>query len=120
MRTAYAQQGASARWKVIWRARDDNADGIVSTPDAGILIAQNDKSDVVKLTPDGHASVVYRDTDTGGSLSESKLGQLFIVERGLHASIGKLSPMHKVLANRYNGGPFDCVGGRPERSQRSG
>jgi gluconolactonase len=65
----------------------------------------------VNLTPRGHASVVYQDTDTGGALSMNKQGQLFINERGLNASIWELSPQHRVLANRYGGDSFDCIGG---------
>jgi sugar lactone lactonase YvrE len=93
------------RWKVIWRTKGNNADGIIATPDGGILIAQNNNSDVVKLTADGHASVVYQDTNTGGALGMNKQGQLFIMERGLNASLWE----HKVIANRYpNGDSLDC------------
>lgn len=102
---------AGARWKVLWTVPGDDADGIIATPDGGILIARNNDSDVVKLMPDGHHTVVYQDTDTGGALSENKMGQLFIVERGLRASIWELAPQHKVLADRYMDGPLDCIGG---------
>jgi gluconolactonase len=94
-----------AHWKVLWRVPGDDADGIIPTPDGGILIARNNDSDVVKLMPNGHHTVVYQDTDTGGALSQNKQGQLFVVERGLRASIWELAPEHKVLANRYMGGP---------------
>lgn len=102
---------AGARWKVLWSVPGDDADGIIATPDGGILIARNNDSDVVKLMPNGRHTVVYQDTDTGGALSENKMGQLFIVERGLRASIWELAPQHKVLADRYMGGPLDCIGG---------
>ncbi|MGH8255194.1 MAG: SMP-30/gluconolactonase/LRE family protein [Steroidobacteraceae bacterium] len=102
---------AGARWKVLWRVPGDDADGIIATPDGGILIARNNDSDVVKLMPNGRHTVVYQDTDTGGALSQNKQGQLFVAERGLRASIWELAPMHKVLADRYMGGPLDCIGG---------
>ncbi|HTT03653.1 MAG TPA: SMP-30/gluconolactonase/LRE family protein [Steroidobacteraceae bacterium] len=102
---------AGARWKTLWSVPGDDADGIIATPDGGILIARNNDSDVVKLMPNGKHSVVYQDTDTGGALSQNKMGQLFVDERGLRASIWELSPEHKVLANRYMGGPLDCIGG---------
>jgi gluconolactonase len=102
---------AGARWKVLWSVPGDDADGIIATPDGGILMARNNDSDVVKLMPNGKHSVVYQDTDTGGALSQNKMGQLFIDERGLRASIWELAPEHKVLANRYMGGPLDCIGG---------
>ena len=59
----------------------DNGDGIVGSPDGGLLIAQNDSSDVLKLDEQGNPSVVYKDTNTGGSLSMNSRGALFIVER---------------------------------------
>jgi gluconolactonase len=102
---------AGVRWKVLWTVPGDDADGIVATPDGGILIARNNDSDVIKLMPNGHHTVVYQDTDTGGALSENKMGQLFVDERGLRASIWELAPEHKVLANRYMDGPLDCIGG---------
>jgi gluconolactonase len=102
---------AGARWKVLWSVPGDDADGIVATPDGGILMARNNDSDVIKLMPNGKHTVVYQDTDTGGALSENKMGQLFVAERGLRASIWELAPEHKVLANRYMGGPLDCIGG---------
>jgi gluconolactonase len=98
-------------WKIIWHAPGNNADGIIGLPNGDILIAQNNNSDVIELSPSGRAKVVYQDTDTGGALSMNKQGQLFIAERGLRASIWQLAPQHKVLANRYDGGPFDCIGG---------
>src|SRR5579871_1562488 len=102
---------AGVRWKVLWSVPGDDADGIIPTADGGILIARNNDSDVVKLMPNGRHTVVYQDTDTGGALSQNKMGQLFIAERGLRASIWELAPEHKVLANRYMGGPLDCIGG---------
>jgi gluconolactonase len=102
---------AGARWKMLWSVRGDDADGIIATPDGGILMARNNDSDVVKLMPNGKHMVVYQDTDTGGALSQNKMGQLFVAERGLRASIWELAPEHKVLANRYMGGPLDCIGG---------
>ena len=76
-----------------------------------MLIAQNDNSEVVRLTPDGKTSVVYSNTHTGGSLSFNTKGDLFIVERGLHTAITQLAPRHAVLANSYNGDPLDCATG---------
>jgi gluconolactonase len=102
---------AGVRWKVLWTVPGDDADGIIATPDGGILIARNNDSDVVKLMPNGQHTVVYQDTDTGGALSENTMGQLFVVERGLRASIWELAPQHRVLADRYMDGPLDCIGG---------
>jgi gluconolactonase len=102
---------AGQQWKFLWQEAGNNGDGIVGTKDGGLLIAQNDKSDVVKLDKDGKPSVAYTDTNTGGSLSMNAKGELFIVERGLHPAIWELSPKHKLLADKYEGDSWDCIGG---------
>lgn len=102
---------AGQHWKFLWQEAGNNGDGIVGTFDGGLLIAQNDNSEVVKLDRDGNASVVFKDTHTGGSLSMSSKGALFIVERGLHPAIWELSPDHKLLADKLNGETWDCIGG---------
>jgi len=101
---------ADQRWKLIWVHNGNNADGIIGQPDGGILAAQNDSSDVVKISPDGRTSVVYRDTETGGELSQSKAGELFIVERSLIPSVWELSPERKLFADSYDGQPLECQG----------
>jgi gluconolactonase len=95
----------------VWQVDGNNADGIVATSDAGILIAQNDKSDVVKLDKNGKTSVAYTGTNTGGSLAVNSKGVLFIVNRGYKESIEQLSPQRKTLANQFNDDPLDCIGG---------
>jgi sugar lactone lactonase YvrE len=89
----------------------NNADGIIATNDGGLLIAQNDKSDVVKLDKNGKTSVAYMGTNTGGSLAMNSKGTLFIANRGLNPSIDELAPQRRMLANKYNGDPLDCIGG---------
>jgi gluconolactonase len=101
---------AGQKWKSVWQQMGDNGDGIVGPPDGGLLIAQNDSSDVLKLDNQGKASIAYTDTNTGGSLSMSSKGALFIVDRGFHPSISELAPNRKVLADHYQGDPLDCSG----------
>lgn len=101
---------AGAKWKTIWTESGNNADGIVGLPDGSLLVAQQDNSDIVKLDPHGQASVLYRDTNTGGAISINKKGQMFIVERGLNESIWQLAPQRKMLADKYQGEPIDCLG----------
>lgn len=101
---------AGQRWKSVWQQMGDNGDGIVGSPDGGLLIAQNDSSDVLKLDLQGASSIVYRNTNTGGSLSMNAKGALFVVERGLHSSISELAPVRKTLADHYRGDPLDCTG----------
>lgn len=101
---------AGARWKLIWVHNGNNLDGIVGQPDGSILAAQNDLSDVVKITPDGRTTVEYVDTNTGGALSQNKQGALFIVERALIPSVWELAPERKMIADSYEGQPFECFG----------
>jgi len=102
---------AGQQWKDIWQVDGNNADGIIATKDNGLLIAQNDKSDVVKLESNGKTSVVYSDTNTGGSLAMNSKGALFVANRGLNASVDQLAPKRKLLANKMNGDSLDCIGG---------
>jgi gluconolactonase len=102
---------AGQQWKEIWQVDGNNADGIIATKDGGILIAQNDNSDVVKLDKGGKNSIAYMGTNTGGAVAMNSKGALFVNNRGLNASIEELSPQRKTLANKYNGDSFDCIGG---------
>ncbi len=102
---------AGAQWKTVWQVEGNNADGIVGTDDGGLLIAQNDKSEVVKLDKDGKVTTVYKDTNTGGALSINTKGATFIVTRMLNPTVLQLAPTRKVLANSINGDTLDCLGG---------
>jgi len=102
---------AGQQWKTIWTGTGNNADGILATPDGGILAAQNTDSAVMKIDKDNKVSTPYKDTKTGGALAMSKKGELFVVSRGLPTSIMQLEPMRKTLADTYNGEPLDCIGG---------
>ncbi|MEJ1965030.1 MAG: SMP-30/gluconolactonase/LRE family protein [Gammaproteobacteria bacterium] len=109
---------AGQRWKQLWsesglRANTLSffiADGIISADDGGILVPRAEKSDVIKLAEDGKVSVVYEETNTGGALTRSKQGTLFVAQRELNPAIRELSPKRKLLANRYQGDPLDCLG----------
>jgi gluconolactonase len=102
---------AGQRWKFLWQAAGNNGDGIVATKDGGLLIAQNDNSEIVKLDKNGNATVVYTNTHTGGALSINAKGTIFAVERGLNPRIEELAPRRHVLADRYEGDTLDCLGG---------
>jgi gluconolactonase len=98
------------RWRSIWTGTGNNADGIIAD-DGGILAAQNTNSTVLRIDRDAKASTAYSDTNTGGALSRSKNGALFIVSRGLPAGVWQLAPQRRLLANMFNGEPIDCIGG---------
>jgi sugar lactone lactonase YvrE len=99
-------------WKIVWSWEGNNVDGPIAGSDGTLLFANNDASNVMKLDPaTGLATVLYSDTNTGGALSRSKNGALFLAVRGLNSGIVQLEPQRKVLANTFHGEPLDCVGG---------
>jgi gluconolactonase len=103
---------AGQKWTKVWETNGNNADGILADKNGDLLIAQNHNSAVVKLDKSGKVSPVYSDTHTGGALSMNKKGELFIVERGLHANVTQLTPKRHILADKLpNGDPLDCLGG---------
>src|SRR5207247_2091459 len=59
---------AGARWTLVWQGRD-NADGLVGTPDGGLLFAQEQPSRVSKLDRDDKVSVYVENTHGSGSLA---------------------------------------------------
>jgi gluconolactonase len=102
---------AGQKWTSIWTGTGNNADGIIATADGGILAAQNTDSAVMKIDKDNKVSFPYKDTNTGGALAMSKSGDLFLVSRGLPTSVLQLAPTRRVLADKFNGEPLDCIGG---------
>jgi sugar lactone lactonase YvrE len=103
---------AGQTWKVVWQWEGNNADGIMAGDAGAMLFANNDASNVMRLDPvSGRASIVHDKTNTGGALSRSKNGALFLASRGLNAGILQLEPQRKVLASSFRGEPFECVGG---------
>jgi sugar lactone lactonase YvrE len=103
---------AGQTWKVVWQWEGNNADGIIAGDNGTMLFANNDASNVMKLDPaTGLATIIHKDTNTGGALSRSKTGALFLAARGLNAGIVQLEPQRKVFASSFRGEPLDCVGG---------
>ena len=103
---------AGQAWKVVWAWEGNNADGPIAGDNGTMLFANNDASNVMQLDPDtGLATVLHSDTNTGGALSRSKNGALFLAARGLGAAILQLEPERKVFANTFRGEPLECIGG---------
>ena len=103
--------GAGQRWDVRWRGAGNNADGILGLDDGSVWIAQNDNSDILKVDKNGNASVIYKDTNTGGAVAITSKGIVYVAERGLNPAIFELAPQRKVFANSFQGDPLDCIGG---------
>ena len=108
---------AGAQWELVWQ-RPDNADGLVSTKDGGILFAQEQPSTVGMLDPNDNFSIFVRDTNGTGGLSFDNKGRLIGAERTCSDPGGKpeecheparlvvLHPIREVLASDYNGKTF--------------
>ena len=77
-----------------------------------MLFANNDASNVMRLDPaTGLATVIHRDTKTGGAVSRSRNGALFLVSRGLPVGVLQLEPQRRMFASTFRGEPLECVGG---------
>ena len=105
---------AGQTWKVVWAWEGNNADGPIAGDGDKLLFANNDASNVMELDlATGLARVVHDDVNTGGALTRSKNGALFVLSRGLGGGVLQLEPQRKMLANTFNGEPFECIGGVP-------
>ena len=103
---------AGQSWKVVWSWEGNNVDGPIAGGEGTVLFANNDASNVMQLDPaTGLALVIHKDTNTGGALSRSKNGALFLAARGLNGGIVQLEPQRKMFANSFHGEPLECVGG---------
>ena len=98
-------------WTLRWSTPGNNADGIIAAPGGGVIVAGNDSGNVVRIDSDDSISILYTDTNTGGAVSRSKTGRLFLAERGFNPAITLLEPDRHVHASRFNGEPLDCIGG---------
>lgn len=103
---------AGTQWQLVWAWQGNNADGPIAGDDGTLLIANQDASNVMELDPlTSLAKIVYDDTNTGGAVSRSSNGALFVAMRGLGSGVMQLEPERKIFADTMNGEPFDCAGG---------
>lgn len=103
---------AGQHWETVWSWGGNNADGMIATEEGGVMFANNDASNVIRINADGtSAEIVHDDTNTGGALSRNKQGELFLLERGLNSAIVQLEPERRLLADSFEGDPLDCLGG---------
>ena len=100
---------AGQRWQILWEDGGNNADSPIGVED-GVLIAQNDKSQVLKVGLNGQVTLLATDTYTGGALAMTTNGELFVGERALHQAIWMVEPERKLFTNTKDGEPFECFG----------
>ena len=105
---------AGAKWTLAWQGTD-NADGIVGTPDGGLLFAQEQPSRVSKLDQNDKVSVFLEDTHGTGALTIDSKGRVLAAERTCTdpgrqpaqcsepTAVGVLAPERKILADNVDG-----------------
>lgn len=110
---------ADAQWQIVW-ADFETADGIVGTPDGGVLFAQEQTDTIKKLDAGGREHTFVANTRGAGAVSLDAEGRLYAVERTctepLNAflpgcneltRISILWPEQRVLASSFaNGAPL--------------
>jgi len=97
------------KWKLLWEDTGNNADSPIGTAD-GVLLAQNSKSQIIKVRLDGKVELVATDTYTGGALAMTKDGKLYVGERALNRSIWQVSPRKLFADKSKDGEPLECLG----------
>jgi len=110
---------AGAKWEIV-TAGFNNMDGIVGTPDGGVIFAQEQTSTIRKIGPSGPEAVYIADTHGAGSVSMDARGRVFAVQRtctdpGLRLGpacqeltmVSQMLPERRTLANSFpDGKPF--------------
>ena len=86
-----------ARWEVVFSSTETQ-DGIVGTPDGGLLVAMQDYDVVRKIAPTGSSTVYLGATHGAGALAMDTAGRLFAVQRKDPTSLAQLAPAHRVIA----------------------
>src|SRR5262249_39223345 len=69
-----------AKWQQVWQGTN-NADGIVGTPDGGLLFAQEQPSTIRKLDRNDKDSVYATDTHGAGAVAIDYQGRILAVQR---------------------------------------
>jgi gluconolactonase len=111
---------AGAKWQLAWQGTD-NADGIVGTPDGGLLFAQEQPNDIRKLDKGDKSSIYVKDTHGAGAVAIDAQGRILAVQRTCTdpgrpdvqqcsepTAISVIYPEkdRKILADNFLGKPF--------------
>ncbi|MET0292052.1 MAG: SMP-30/gluconolactonase/LRE family protein [Steroidobacteraceae bacterium] len=107
---------ANATWELVW-ADFETADGIVATPDGGVLFAQEQTDTLRKLDAQNRETIFLSDTHGAGAVSVDAQGRMFVVQRTctdpgkpFSAScaeltrISQVAPEQRLLANAFADG----------------
>jgi gluconolactonase len=107
---------AGATWELVW-ADFNTADGIVGTPDGGLLFAQEQTDSIRKLDANNKEYVFVADAHGPGAVSMDSDGRVYAVQRTCtdpgrwHAAscpeltrVAMVAPEQKILANSFPDG----------------
>src|SRR5437660_4956816 len=107
---------AGTKWQLIW-ADFKTADGIVGTPDGGVIFAQEQTDTIRKIDVNNREYIYLTDTHGGGSVSMDAQGRVYAVQRACTDSarpfyqscqelpmISILAPERRMLANSFSDG----------------
>jgi gluconolactonase len=107
---------AGATWELVW-ADFKTADGIVGTPDGGLLFAQEQSDSIRKLDSSNHEYVYVPDAHGPGAVSMDSQGRVYAAQRTctdpgrpfsascpVLTRISIVAPEQKVLANSFADG----------------
>jgi gluconolactonase len=91
------------------------ADGLISQPDGTLLIPEQGRLNrVSKLDKDGKVTPYLEDTNEAGGIAIDPSGRVIAIERNPPSRVRVLAPERKVLADAFEGKPFqrlsDIVG----------
>ena len=105
-----------ATWELVW-ADFKTADGIVGTPDGGVIFAQEQSDTIRKLDANNHELIYLAETHGAGALSLDAQGRLYAVQRTCTdpgrpfssscqelTRLSILAPEQKMLANSFPDG----------------
>ena len=107
---------AGAKWTKIWQQAGNSADGIIPDKSGNVLVAQEDYDAVLKIDPDGKASVYVPGAKGLGSISMDRDGRLYGAHRterpgstkpdiaSIVNAISILAPERKTLADKWMDG----------------
>lgn len=105
---------AGAKWTLVYQS-NVNSDGIVGSPDGGVLFAQEQRNQISKLDKKGKFSAFLTNPHGPGAVAIRANGQILAVERTCTdpggkpseckepTDIAELTPARKVLADSYMG-----------------
>ena len=95
------------RWRMLWTDSGNNADSPIGVED-GVYIAQNDKSQILKVGLNGVVTLIATETFTGGGLAMNSKGQLWSGQRALNKAVWQILPERKLGANTKDGQSLEC------------